>query len=158
MAVLVHNAEEAIALAIYPSAPTDLANATGFSIAIPSPGRIYAGLALFTFIPALVLLRARRNAAPGLVFMSCVIATMMAANAVVPHLAGALWMQSYQPGLVTALAFSLPAGVVFLHTARRAQWLSPGRWRAAVGLGAMLLPLVLFGFWALGELIAEIGG
>ncbi len=155
-AIVLHNLEEAIALAAMPQAPAIAAQALGLDMAVPPLSRIYAGLALFTLFPMAVLWRAMRHPTKRLTFLACMIAAMAAANALVPHIAATAILGQYMPGSITAAFVSLPVAAGFLITALRKGWAALHVWLAAIAVGLAILPLVLLGFWALARLVAEL--
>ncbi len=157
-AILIHNIEEWIALRLLPETLEQLRELFGLSIAMPDLAKIRAGLVAFAAFPLVILWRFAITPTPRLTFLACMIAAMTTTNALVPHLALALATGGYVPGLVSALMLTLPVGLWWLHRARVDRWLSFGQWLAAIAAGSALLPAVLLGFWALGELIAELFG
>lgn len=156
LAMLVHNAEEFLALGAMPEALAQASTLLGFTFQTPPLANVRIGLILFALIPAAILCLAAFRPSPRLAFITCMIAAMTVTNALVPHIALALATGGYGPGLVSAVLLTLPVGLFTLHTARRQSWLSSARWLAAIATGVALLPLVLAGFWALGQLIAEL--
>jgi hypothetical protein len=74
---------------------------------------------------------------------------------VASHLAGALWMRGYVPGLVTALLVNLPFSVFLFRRALRGAWVKPRDlvWLLAAALlvhGPGLIGLMVLAGWAVG--------
>ena len=130
----------------------------GLPIPLRDLAAVRAGIVAFTAFPLIILWRFAITPTPRLTFVACMIAAMTTTNALVPHLALALATGGYVPGLVSALMLTLPVGLWTLHRARIDRWLSFGQWLAAITAGLALLPAVLLGFWALGELMVELFG
>lgn len=156
VAILLHTIEEWWALGLMPQVLEQLRELFGLPLPVQDLAAVRAGIAAFAVFPLVILWRFAVQPNPRLTFLTCMIAAMTAANALVPHLMLALATGGYVPGLVSALALTLPLGLATLWRARREAWLAPGRWLAAVVVGVALLPAVLTGFWALGELLAEL--
>lgn len=154
-ALLLHNAEEALALTLMPGALVNALASTGLHLPVPPTPRILAGLLLFTLVPAVVIGRTAGQATPVRLFLCCMMATMMGANAIVPHLVLTVLTRGYTPGAATALTVTLPIATGLLVTAWRQGWIARRLLFAAGALGIALLPLVLTGFWALGELAGK---
>lgn len=155
-AIVAHNLEEGIAVAMRPDALATTLQSVGIDIPVPPQPGIFAGLALFAIVPAFVLWRLARGPTTRLRFLGCMIAAMALANALVPHLALTLATQSYTPGAVSAVLVSLPLSFSYLVTAWRSNLMGRRAWTGAVVMGLVLLPLVLFGFWALEQLVREV--
>ena len=162
IAIVLHNCEEVFALARMPEMLGHVHDLFGLTVTMPSMNTVRAGLAAFALVPALILWRAWSDAkaveqdaapSPRLVFVTCMIAAMTATNAVAPHLILGVMLGGYVPGLITAIALTLPVGVLTLGAAWRDSWLAPRTMLAATALGIVLLPLVLTGFWAAAELV-----
>lgn len=156
IAILLHNVEEWVALGLMPEVLGQVRSLTGFSV--PDIATIRAGLVAFAVFPLVILRRFAVAPTPRLTFVACMIAAMTATNALAPHLVLALATGSYVPGLASAMTLTLPAGLWTLLRARVDRWLPTGQWLAAIAIGIVLVPAVLLGFWALGELIAELFG
>lgn len=154
--IVLHNLEEASAIAIAPHSLWVAIRATGLALAPPPLESVYAGLALFAIVPAVVLLRTVRRPSPAGLFLSCMIAAMVLANAIIPHLAMTILSGRYTPGAISAVALSLPIAGGTLNAAWKERWTGRVPMAGAIGLGVILLPLVLLGFWALQQLVAEI--
>lgn len=156
VAILLHNLEEWWALGLMPQVLEQLRELFGLPLPVQDLAAVRAGIAAFAVFPLVILWRFAVQPTPRLTFLACMVAAMTAANAIVPHLVLAVAVGGYVPGLVSALALTLPLGLATLSRARREAWLAPRRWLAAVVVGVALLPAVLTGFWALGELLAEL--
>ena len=121
-----HNAEEAL---FVPRALGEVAKRLppAFAGALPTAEQMYVALAVATVIPWLVWLpgAARRETRLGtrlLLLLQCV----MLVNAGW-HVAAAVVLGGYAPGLATALAFNLPFSIYLLRRALKERWLSAGR-------------------------------
>jgi hypothetical protein len=156
-AIALHNAEE---IAMLPRFPAALAvpRSAGLPVVVPEIATIQIGLAMATAVSLAILWRVHRRPSPRLLFVTVMIAAMTAANALVPHLLAAGLLGSYVPGLVTALTLTLPVGGLVIGFAGGRRILRGARLVAACILGVVLIPLVLLGFWALGELVRELAG
>lgn len=151
-AIVLHNLEEWWTLPLLPETLDALYALLGLPIAQPEIATIRWALAIFAVVPAGILLIAASKNTPRAAFVCCMIASMSAANALLPHIALSLAWGGYVPGLVTAVFGTLPVGAFVLYEARRSEWLRPRGWLGAIALGIVLLPLVLTGFWALAQL------
>ena len=156
--IVLHNLEEASAIAIAPRSLGAALAATGLALTAPPVAAIFAGLALFAFVPAIVLLRTVERPSAASLFLTCMIAAMVLANAIVPHLALTILTGGYTPGAISAAVLSLPIAGGTLLAAWKGRWIARAALVGAAGLGVVLLPLVLLGFWALQQLVAEIAG
>lgn len=155
-AMLAHNAEEGVAIVAAPGSLVHAVAASGLALPVPAPMTVVAGLVVISLVPAFVLLRTAARPNPAGLFLSSMLAAMALANALVPHLALTLVARSYTPGAVTALCLTLPVASATLACAWRERWIGRGALAGAIALGLVLLPLILTGFWALGELVREI--
>ena len=154
-AIAIHNAEEVLTLPSYPQFlrwPVEL----GLLESLPSLATLQWGVAAFAVVPALILYRAWAKPTPRLAFVTAMIGAMTAFNALLPHIAGALWTGGYVPGLVSAVGLTLPIGLFTLWRSASVDALGKGKAAMAAVVGVLLLPLVLVGFWALNELILEL--
>lgn len=111
--VALHNAEEALTIPTWlPPRLAQLEAQFGIQPLAADPGRLYLGLALATLIPALWVAMACRSAPRSAgAYSILVLYGIFFANALVPHLLGALLLASYVPGVVTAGALVVPFGV-----------------------------------------------
>jgi hypothetical protein len=147
-AVLVHNVEEALTAARY--APSVLALIPDAARPlVPSLDYMYPALVVATGIPIGLALFACRRASSVLATYGLLLFAAVVLVNVVWHLAAAMWLRGYAPGVVTAVAVNLPVTVAALRWARRDGWLSRGAvWiYVAVGVllhGAGLLALLAF--------------
>ena len=121
-----HNAEEALFVPTSLRTAADRLPAT-LAAVLPTPETMYVALAVVTVVPWLVWLlgAARRETRPGtrlLLLFQCV----MLVN-VGWHVAAAVVLGGYAPGLATALAFNLPFSIYLLRRALKERWLSAGR-------------------------------
>jgi hypothetical protein len=141
-----HNAEEA--LAIPRALPAIAARVpAGLAAAVPTAEQMRVALVVATVVPWLVWLLGResRLGLRLLLLMQCIVLVN-----VVWHVAAAVALGGYAPGLATALALNLPFSLYLLRRALRDAWVTrravAGLLAAAVavhGLGAAFL------LWAL---------
>ena len=118
-----HNAEEALFVPTALRTAADRLPAT-LAAVLPAPETMYVALVVTTIIPWLVWLlgAARRETRLGtrlLLLLQCV----MLVN-VGWHVAAAVVLGGYAPGLATALAFNLPFSIYLLRRALKERWLS----------------------------------
>jgi hypothetical protein len=84
--------------------------------------RRYAVLLVTTTVAAFLVAAFGDLAAPGLAgYLLLALQATMLVN-VLAHIAGAVMLRGYAPGLVTALAINLPFSLILLSTAWHAQW------------------------------------
>jgi hypothetical protein len=115
-----HNAEEA---AFVPRALAIAAARMPRSL-IPTAEQMYVALAVVTVVPWLVwLLGVRRRETRLGVRLLLLLQCVMLVN-VVWHVAAAIVLGGYTPGLATALAFNLPFSIYLLRRAVKERWLS----------------------------------
>lgn len=136
LACAVHNAEEALTIGTHLPRLRDALGAWAlYPVSLPTEQQYLLGLAVVTGLSfALVAVAWRWDlASVGLVVLQAV----MALN-VLSHVAMAIAVGSYVPGLWTALLIQVPMGVVVLRRVHDAGWLSRAHWRR-VGLAALLL-------------------
>ena len=155
LAIVLHNVEEWWALPLAPDFLAETRDYLGLRAALPPMQAVRWGVIAFAIVPVAILLKARPTGRGC--FIICMIAAMSAGNALFPHILMGFATGSYVPGLVTACAATLPLGVFLAWEANRLRLISVGGMLLAVATGLLLLPAVLTGFWALGELIAELG-
>jgi Na+(H+)/acetate symporter ActP len=134
VAVLLHNAEEAVVLPHWSR-----------SVRSPLPAmhdrafRISVGL--FSLIVVALGLSASRPAdGDWPCYAMCALALAMAVNAVFPHLVLSLYTRTYMPGLGTGLALNVPLGMLYIAVALQSgivQW-STFRWAVPVGAFSIL--------------------
>jgi uncharacterized protein with HXXEE motif len=138
-AVLMHNVEEALTIARYaPSALALLPDATRRSMPSLEYMYVYVALLVATAIPIGLALLARRRASGGwATYGLLLVAAVMLVN-VVWHLAVALAVRGYAPGVVTAVVVNLPVMALGLRWARRGAWLSKGALWLNIATGVML--------------------
>ncbi|TCD06506.1 HXXEE domain-containing protein [Erythrobacteraceae bacterium CFH 75059] len=156
IAILVHTAEEWLMLGRMPFTLAQLQDASPLPLPLPSIAAVRAGLVGFAAFPAVVLWRWAAAPTVRLSFLVCMIAAMTASNALVPHIALAAIQGAYVPGLISAVTLTLPAGATVLAQAGSRRWVGRPVLVGGAVTGVLLLPAVLFGFWALGELLAAL--
>jgi len=108
--VALHNAEEALTIPTWlPPRLAQLERQFHIQPLAADPARLYVGLLLATLIPAIWVAFASRTAPRRLgAYSILVLYGVFLANAFVPHLAGALLLGGYVPGVITAGLLVLP--------------------------------------------------
>ena len=150
VALLIHNLEEAFTIgAALPRLQTMLSTLLGRDLVLPSAQQYRLALSILTGIGFGVLLLARiwDQAAYALVVLQAV----MTLN-VVSHVVGAVLLESYVPGVVTAILVEAPTSAVVFSRLRRRKWMSTAQWRSLPLLAILLHAGVLVGLllWAHG--------
>jgi Protein of unknown function with HXXEE motif len=136
-AVLLHNVEEALTFARY--APSVVALVPeAVRARMPDIDYAYIALVVATAIPIALAAVARRQT-PGrwAMYGLLLVAAVVLVN-VVWHVAAALALGGYAPGVVTAVAINLPVMTIALRRARREGWLSRGAVAMYLGIGVLL--------------------
>lgn len=152
--ITVHNAEEALAM---PAALGVLSTRLPAQLAsiIPTYSQFLAALAIVTVLPWLIWLLgiARRETRSGIILLLLLVQMVMLVN-VASHVAAAVFLRGYAPGVVTALALNLPFSIYLLRRAMREGWISR-RTLIVLMLAAVLIhgPGILGLMW-IGERIA----
>jgi hypothetical protein len=134
--LLIHNLEEA--LTIQRALPRLQAAANewaGRAILLPSAVQYRQALLLLTIAGFVLLLVARRWARWS--YPVVVVQAVMTMN-VATHVAGALLLGGYAPGLLTALVVQAPTSALLFHRVRADGWLSRTQWRLLPILAAVL--------------------
>lgn len=123
--LLLHNAEEAIALHYYLPQIAERLSRWHPGIIHPSYPQMLLALILATLIPlALVVWAMRRPASSYALWFVVLVQAVVLVN-VFSHLAAALFvMHGYSPGLLTAALINLPFSLYLFRRAVREQWLS----------------------------------
>ncbi len=149
LAVLLHNAEEAIFLPAWSQHAARWHRPVGrseFRFAVTA-------LSLLLVVVAAFAIHQGPNSLSAYLFFGYVFA--MTANAIVPHLAATLALRRYMPGTASGLLLNLPIGIYLLHEAVVQRWVAPSSllWVApAVGIAlAASIPL----FLAVGRLLSS---
>ena len=137
VAVAIHNFEEALFVrAFVPFVNQRLRAILGPSAPDVTARTYFIALAVVTIIPVVIAaagdLSRKRGAA---VYAMITMAVAMLLNVAV-HLAGAILVGGYAPGLATAVAINLPLLAYVLRRAARERWVT--RW-AAITVAAILL-------------------
>lgn len=117
VALLLHNLEEALTIGpALPRMQAKLSGLLGRAVALPSERQFHLDLVLITAFGFALLLAARwwRGAGWALVALQAV----MAVN-VLTHVAAAVFLGGYAPGLVTAVLVEAPASVILFRRLRR---------------------------------------
>lgn len=118
-AVCAHNGEEALTYAHFrPRAEALMAKLGGHDVVLLVASTFYLMLAAVTLAAAIALASAdrlplHRRALPGIV-----IAGILLANVVIPHVPAAILLGGYAPGVVTALLVNLPLAITLLRRER----------------------------------------
>lgn len=150
--LLLHNIEEAIAMPeVLPRVQARLAAALPGAPAV-SHGEFVAALVLVTAPPFLVAvlgdLRRKGGAASYFLLLVQAVLLLNAAS----HVAAAIALRGYAPGLATALAVNLPFALLLLRLAWRERWHGRG---ALVALAPLALvvhgPLLVALLWVVGR-------
>jgi len=117
--VALHNGEEALTIPTWlPPRLAQLEAQLRIQPLAADPRRLYVGLALATLLPALWLALAHRSAPRSAGACSIVVLYgVFLANALVPHLLGALLLAAYVPGVVTAGLLVVPFTIWLIHRA-----------------------------------------
>ncbi|MFL5381186.1 MAG: HXXEE domain-containing protein [Longimicrobiaceae bacterium] len=127
-----HNAEEALFI---PRTLPEIATRLPASLAgaLPSAQQMHVALAVATVVPWLVWLLGRESRVGTrlLLLLQCVVLVNVAW-----HVAAAVMLGGYAPGLATALALNLPFSIYLLRRAVSEQWVTR---RALAGLLALAL-------------------
>ncbi len=133
-----HNAEEAITGPRWVEAHAALLRdyfAPGM-LAVWSAGPFRTSLAMLTAILLVVALLAAAAPPRGAAVYGLLgVVAVFAANAVVPHLVGAIVLRSYVPGLVTAVVLVLPLAVWLYASSTRSGYATATGAAAAASLG-----------------------
>jgi hypothetical protein len=150
LVITAHNLEEAAFLPAWlePRLPA-LQREWGLGAvpAVPRP-RLYAALVVVTVVPAALLAWA---AGGGPRLPALAVIAVFFWNALVPHLASAILLRAYTPGVATAVLINLPYAVHVFRRARR-EGVAGGARLAAVLGGAALVYGLLMGLWAVAAL------
>lgn len=125
--VALHNAEEALAIPVWlPSHLAQLEAEFHIRPLAADTGRLYMGLVLATLVPAIWVAAAHR--CPPRTFGAysiLVLYGVFLANALVPHLAGAVLLGGYVPGVITAGLLVAPFVVTLARRAVADGYASP---------------------------------
>lgn len=124
-------------------------------MAPPSFQVLQIGWLIVTCVPVLVVLSAvsagRSRVRDWLV---CWVTSIYLANAILPHLIEFAIDRSYAPGVVTAVLVNIPFGILLLRRALQEQYLSGQQMAAALGVGALSLPIALVAVFAVASAVA----
>jgi hypothetical protein len=145
--IALHNLEEALTLPQWLEArlPVALEQLSLPPLQPPSRGVLLRGLALVTLLPALVLAAGcwSRAAAQA----SLVVVAIYFWNALVPHVAGALLLREYVPGVLSAALLTIPYAAALFRRAVREGVISRVGAVLALLLAAVLYPLGMLALW-----------
>lgn len=152
-----HNAEEWITEPQYGSISPTLQHQLGGLVAPPSFRVLQISWLIVTLVPVLLVLSAvsagRSRVRDWLV---CWVTSIYLANAILPHLVEFAIDRSYAPGVVTAVLVNIPFGILLLRRALKEQYISGQQMAAALGAGALSLPIVLVAVFAVASAFAAI--
>jgi Protein of unknown function with HXXEE motif len=136
-AILLHHIEEGLALRRYTLRVLALLP-EAVRAWTPRAGYVYGALVVATAIPTLLALLAHGRAGRSwATYGVLLVAAVMLVN-VLWHLAAAVLLRGYAPGVVTAVAINMPVMSTVLRWARREGWLSAGGLWVYVAIGVML--------------------
>jgi hypothetical protein len=146
LALAAHNAEEALFAKNWALANSELLTQyTGRDMAKvwAGPGFRYSLLGLTLVLLALAVSAALARQRGAAVYLLLGVLAVFAANAVFPHIAGALALQAYVPGVVTAILVVLPVAVwIYISTIRDGYASRRGAFAAAT-IGMALYAVVV---------------
>jgi hypothetical protein len=131
-ALLLHNLEEALTLgAALPRLEAAASRALGRPLTLPTAPQYHRSLLVLTAAVAALYVLARLW--DRLAYALVVVQAVMTLN-VGAHVAFALLLRGYAPGLLTALLVEVPASLFVLRRLREGAWMSRTQW--------LLLPLL----------------
>jgi hypothetical protein len=135
LALAAHNAEEALYARNWALANIELLRKytkAGLAETWASSGFKLSLLALTLVLLALAVFAARAPQRGAAVYLLLGVLAVFAANALFPHIAGALALQAYVPGVATAISRVLPAAAwVYISTLREGYATRRGSFMAA---------------------------
>jgi hypothetical protein len=147
LALAAHNAEEALYARDWALANMGLLKqytAPGFADIWTGPAFRLALLGLTLVLLALAVWAARTPPRSAAIYLLLSTLAVFAANAVFPHIAVAVALQAYVPGVVTAIALVLPAAAwVYISTLREGYATRRGAFMAATGGMALYATIVI---------------
>jgi hypothetical protein len=138
--IAAHNAEEAITIPTWlPPRLHELETRFGVRPPITDPGLFYMSVSVATIVPAIWVLIASRSAPRSVSAYSIVVLYgVFAANALVPHLLGALALGGYVPGVITAVGLVVPLTIWLCRRAVVDDYASP----RGVGIAVLIAAIV----------------
>jgi hypothetical protein len=138
--IAAHNAEEALTIPAWlPSRLHDLEARFGIRPPLSDPASFYASVIAATIVPAMWVLLASRSAARSVgAYSILVLYGVFAANALVPHLVGAMMLGGYVPGLITAVALVIPCTIWLCRRAVIDHYASPRGMMVALVIAAIV--------------------
>ena len=135
-ALLLHNLEEALTLgAALPRLEAAAARLVGHPLSLPSAAQYQRALLVLT--TAVVALYVLARVWDRLAYALVVVQAVMTVNLGV-HVAFAVLLGGYAPGLLTAVLVEAPASVLVLRQLRRSAWMTRTQWRLLPWLAAFL--------------------
>jgi hypothetical protein len=136
VALLLHNLEEALTLGgALPQLEAAASRLIGRAVVLPPEAAYQRSLLVLTAAVAALYLLAL--AGDRLAYALVVVQSVMALN-VGAHVAFALLLWGYAPGLLTALLVELPASVFVWRRLRKAAWMTAAQWWLLPFLALML--------------------
>jgi hypothetical protein len=149
LALLVHNLEEALTIgAALPRLQDRWTRWAGRPVALPSDVQFQRALVVLTVaVGALYLLAWTSD---RFAYALVVVQAVMALN-IASHVASAVLLGGYAPGLVTALLVEAPVSAL-VYRRLRGGWMTPAQWRLLLPLALLLHGPALAGLllWARG--------
>jgi hypothetical protein len=151
LAFVLHNGEEALTMPRWLELRfPDAARRLGLpDLRAPTTDRLYSGLITVTVVPAVAVLLGAQGAAFSAGLYGCLfLYAVLFWNALVPHLASAVALRSYTPGVVTAALVNLPYTVYLFHRALRDGQATRSGLALVLVAAAVLYPLGMLLLWA----------
>jgi Protein of unknown function with HXXEE motif len=152
-----HNAEEALTMPRYlPLVRAHLPSALRPSAGLPTPA-VLGVLAVATVLPLGLAAWADRQPSASAARWGIALVQVVVALNVAWHLAAALTVGGYAPGLLTAVLVNLPFSVYFIRRAAREGWPSPRALWSTVPAAVVIHGPGLLGLLALAHLLGGSG-
>jgi hypothetical protein len=147
--ITAHNLEEALTFPRYlplvrARAPAPLR----FLLATVTYEQMLVALSVATVIPAIVAAWAWLRPASATALWTILLVQMVMLLNVGAHMASALYLRGYAPGLVTALACNLPFSVYLFRRASRERWVHGRTWVGLVAAALFVHGPILVGLMA----------
>lgn len=151
LAFVLHNGEEALTMPSWLEShfPIVIRKLGLPGIQPPSTERLHVGLLVVTIVPCLAVLVGAQGGARSAGIYGCLfLYGILFWNALVPHVASAILLRSYTPGVVTAALVNLPYSVYLFARALRDGQATRGGMALVLGLAAILYSLGMLLLWA----------
>jgi hypothetical protein len=138
--VSAHNAEEALTIPAWlPSRLHELETRFGVRPPLTGSNLFYIGVIVATIIPAIWVVIASRSAPRSVgAYSILVLYGVCAANALVPHLLGAIMLGGYVPGVITAVALVIPFAIWLSRRAVIDSYASPRGMMVALVIASLV--------------------